>query len=147
MDGKTQPALEVAVTDTMELSHVRLRSSTYIGPINMHDLSVDVDQIISVLSQQYWVRCTSSRLKSCVLRESSKELDPYQLANGHDVSAILGIALRKIFGKRRESHTWASEIEAGLRLTFSREDLSQTKIFQIMKKWEFENKSYRIFPP
>jgi hypothetical protein len=80
-----------------------------------------------------------------VVIEAGKHHDHYQLANGHDVSAILGIALRKLLGNRRDIHTWSSEIEAGLRLAFDWKALITTNFYKSLNAWEMSNRPYRLF--
>jgi hypothetical protein len=113
--------------------------------INVDDLSVDFDTLASNLISRSSTTCTTIDLRRYVALEAAKALDPYQLANGHDVAAILGIALRKIIGRRRTIHTWATEVEMGLRLAFDWEALVDTALYQCLRRWESENKPYRIF--
>lgn len=70
--------------------------------------------------------------------------DPFQLTNGHDFNCALGVALRNELGSRREVHTWGSEIEAGLRLVYSKEEFRVSRIFLDIKSWEGMNSPYRI---
>jgi hypothetical protein len=75
----------------------------------------------------------------------SQKHDPYQLANGHDVAAVLGVALRKMLGNRKIPQSWASEIEAGLRLAFNWEAMASTALYRCLRTWESDNKPFRIF--
>jgi hypothetical protein len=109
------------------------------------DLSVDVHLLTSEIIGRSRTRCTVDQLKRLVAVETGANHDLYQVANGHDVAAILGIALRKLLGCRRTVHTWASEIEAGLRLAFDWEAMTNTEIFKCLRVWEADNKPYRIF--
>jgi hypothetical protein len=68
-----------------------------------------------------------------------------QLCCGHDVAAALGIALREMFGERRDVHTWASEIEGGLRVAFDREAFSSTSFCRSMRAWADSNQRFPIF--
>jgi hypothetical protein len=113
--------------------------------VSVDDLSTMTDELISELITRSSGRCTEAELKAYVAWEAAQMHDPYQLANGHDVAAILGVSLRKLIGSRRDVHTWASEIEAGLRLAFDWEKMTATQVFQFLTKWENNNKRYRIF--
>src|SRR5262249_26203670 len=109
------------------------------------DLSVLADALLAELISRSSTSCTVVLLKSIFTAEAAKGHDPYQIANGHDVAAILGIALRKLLSKRRVLHTWASEIEAGLRLAFDWEALLSTRFYKCLRAWEANNNPYRIF--
>jgi hypothetical protein len=113
--------------------------------INIDDLSTEIDVLVSKLIARSRTHCTEAKLKAFVTGESCKIHDPYQLVNGHDVAAILGIALRKLVGNRKEVQTWASEVESGLRLAFDWEKMTDTDVFRFLRNCESENKRYRVF--
>lgn len=113
--------------------------------VSEDDLSIDCDELISRVLQRSSGRCTEANLKAYVQRELLKQHDAYQLTNGHDAAAILGIALRKLIGHRRVPQTWGSEIEAGLRLAFDREKAEDTEIISDLKQWGANSVGYRIF--
>lgn len=113
--------------------------------VSEDDLSIACDELIVRVVQRSSTPCTERQLKDLVQNELAKQHDAYELTNGHDATAILGIALRKLIGRRRKAQTWGSEIEAGLRLAFDRNKLSDTKIFANLKKWEADHNRYRIF--
>jgi hypothetical protein len=112
--------------------------------IDVNNLSENINALIATLIERSRTNCTEAKLRMHVANEAAKLYDPYQLANGHDVAAVLGLALRKLIGTRRDVHTWASEIEAGLRLAFSWEEFTQTKMFGLLRAWESENKQYKL---
>ncbi len=113
--------------------------------VSLDDLSIDSEQLIGELIARSSTKCTATSLKTYIGTEAAKDYDPYQLANGHDVAAILGIALRKLLAKRKPAQTWASEIEAGLRLAFDWEAIVGTTLYADLREWEANNKPYRIF--
>jgi hypothetical protein len=113
--------------------------------VSEDDLSMDSDTLVAELISRSSTRCSIRDLKTYVANEAAKKPDPLQLANGHDVSAMLGIALRKLLANRRKVQTWASEIEAGLRLAFDWDAMTGTTLFKCLRDWEAKNKSYRIF--
>jgi Protein of unknown function (DUF4435) len=113
--------------------------------VNLDDLSIDSSTLVAELISRSSTRCTVSNLKIYIANEAARKHDPFQLANGHDVAAILGIALRKLLANRKTVQTWASEVEAGLRLAFDWEALAGTALYQGLRDWEANNKPYRIF--
>jgi hypothetical protein len=90
-------------------------------------------------------KCKKAELIGYMAAEGRRNHDLWQITNGHDVAALFGIALRKLIGTRRQVHTWASEIEAGLRLAFDWEALIGTKLYADLKNWEVNNSPHRIF--
>jgi hypothetical protein len=109
------------------------------------DLVVDADALIATLINRSRTVCTVDNLRTFIAAEVSRAHEPYQLVSGHDVSAVLGIALRKLLGQRREVQTWRREIEAGLRLAFDWEALEGTSVYSCLRAWERNNRPYRIF--
>jgi hypothetical protein len=131
----------VSERDGLRLYFKDLRHDQYIDL----DLAVDVHLLTSEIIRRSRTRCTVDQLKRLISVETGANHDLYQVANGHDVAAVLGIALRKLLGCRRAVHTWASEIEAGLRLAFDWKAATNTELFKCLRVWEANNKPYRIF--
>lgn len=112
---------------------------------NVEDLSIDHEALQMELISRSRTRCSLIQLKAYIAIEIAEKHEPYQMASGHDVATILGLALRKLIASRRDVHTWGSEIEAGLRLAFDWEALKTTAIYKNLKAWEANNHPYRIF--
>lgn len=111
-----------------------------------HDtLEINLESMAADLIVRSKTTCTEAQLKRLVAIESTKPHDLYQLARGHDVAALLGIALRKLLATRRTLQTWATEIEAGLRLAFGWDDLLGTNLYRCLASWESNNPNYKIF--
>jgi hypothetical protein len=70
-------------------------------------------------------------------------IDIRDLVCGHDLSAALGIALQSLIGSRPATHCVASELEAKLRIGFSREDFIQTSIYVAIQSWQQRNPPFR----
>ena len=87
--------------------------------------------------------CGAQQLKTwsgALIREASRRgLSKAFLCQGHDVAAMLGLALRSVLGRRTSSQTWGSEVETGLRLAFSRSEFEITNLYGTMKEWENRN--------
>jgi hypothetical protein len=108
-------------------------------------LVMDRDALIAAVVARSGSRCTQVTLTQYMAAEMSRNHDPHQLTSGHDAAAVLGIALRKILGDRRDVHTWATEVEAGLRLAFDWNALTGTGLYGCPQAWERDNAPYRIF--
>jgi hypothetical protein len=96
--------------------------------VRLDDLSVDTDALQAIVISRSNSPCTLTDLKRAVSIEMAKSHDSYQVVNGHDVAGVLGLAFRKLLAARRIAQTWASEIEAGLRLAFDWEALIETGV-------------------
>jgi hypothetical protein len=114
--------------------------------VNVNDLTMDANALLASVISRSRTQCTSAFIKKLVAVEAAKGHNLGQLVSGHDAAAVLGIALRKLLGNRRAPQTWASEIEAGLRLAFDWEAMKGTAIYACLRKWEQENNPYRIVP-
>jgi hypothetical protein len=131
----------VSERDNLRLYFKDMRHDQFIGV----DLTTDEGVLAQTLIDRSTTRCSADQLKRLIAIETRVDHDIYQIANGHDVSAVLGIALRKLLACRRTAQTWASEVEAGLRLAFDWEALTDTTLYRCLRDWESTNKKYRIF--
>jgi hypothetical protein len=132
----------VSERDGLRLYFKDLRHEDY---VSADDLSVDLNGLVAGIIDRSSTRCTVDQLLRLVAAEGTKNHDTLQLTNGHDVAAFLGIAFRKMLGKKRQQQTWASEIESGLRLALDWGAFVQTKMYDCVRHWEAQNKPYRIF--
>ena len=104
-----------------------------------------MQQLVGVLVAGAVHPCTILALNGYIALEQASNLDAGQLVNGHDVCAVLGIALRQLLGKRRDVHTWAREIEAGLRLAYDWNSFILSNLYGKLRDWEAKSAPYRLF--
>lgn len=67
-----------------------------------------------------------------------------QMNNGHDFSSALGKMLRSEIGCRKTPHTWGSEVETHIRLSFRDEDFLSLSVFRDIVEWENRNYPYKV---
>ena len=127
--------------DGLKLYFKDMRHDQFIGI----DLSTDESVLVRQIIDRSTTRCTVEQLERLIAIEAKANHNIYQVANGHDVAAVLGIALRNLLGCRQVAQTWAREIEAGLRLAFDWEALTNTDLYKCLRDWEQSNKKYKIF--
>jgi hypothetical protein len=132
----------VAQRDVLDLYFKDLKHEQF---VRIDDLYLESDSLFAEIISRSSTSCTVARLKARASNEAVLGHDIYQLTNGHDVAAILGISLRKLLASRRTAQTWASEIEAGMRLAFDWEAFASTGLYRCLKTWEVDNPPYRIF--
>ena len=71
------------------------------------------------------------------------EADPWYVARGHDMVAILRIGLRRTLGEIRPN-VGVKEIGKALRLAMTPGDLQATKLWADMRTWETANHPYMV---
>lgn len=71
--------------------------------------------------------------------------DLLQLCCGHDVSSIMGIALKHCIGSQNTSIANRENIEKMLRLSYDENYLKSTTLYKDQTKWKNKNVPYEIF--
>ncbi|MDR3564455.1 MAG: DUF4435 domain-containing protein [Negativicutes bacterium] len=113
--------------------------------IDKFTLEIDKMTLFSIVLSKSNVNYDVNILSRLVDLEESYNFDLLQLVNGHDATAVLGIALQEMVGRRREVHTWSREVESALRLAFDWESMTRTEIYEALKGWEVSSAPYIIF--
>jgi hypothetical protein len=83
-------------------------------------------------------------LKRLLVSGAAQNFDLEQLTNGHDLNAMLGLALQGRLGDRKPDQTFSAEVKIHLRLAFSDEDFVRTPLFLAILRWEDVNVPYVI---
>jgi hypothetical protein len=112
--------------------------------ISSTELTIDMEQLVMALIGRSNTTASVQDLKAYINVEKKNKHDLCQLVNGHDIATILGVALQKMIASRRIAQTWGSEIESGLRLAFDWESFTKTELFNCLRSWEDNNKTYRV---
>ena len=74
-------------------------------------------------------------IRSILEDELDNEHDPMDVCRGHDAVEILAIGLRRIFGGFNARSIRSGELAGALRLAFTFEDFSKTKLYEMTVKW------------
>jgi hypothetical protein len=131
-------------TRNLKLHFKSLRHQEF---LDLTSLKIDSEQLVAKLIARSRTACSEADLNTYMLREAQANHDPYQLANGHDVAAVLGLALRHLLADKKDPQTYASEVESGLRLAFDWEAMILTKLYDCLRSWEVNNQPFKIFRP
>jgi len=115
-----------------------LRYDQFVRP----DLTFDWKAFTSEIAGRPGAKCDAAQLEKQAVELGLKRYDETQLVNGHDVAAVLGVALRSLLGCRRVQQTWGSEVEAGLRLAFDHAAMSTTKLYAEIVNWQSARPEY-----
>ena len=70
-----------------------------------------------------------------------------ELCNGHDLVAILGIGLTRIWGSRKAADLHVERLESLLRVAYERRDFANTGLYSEMVAWQDNNPLFRICHP
>ena len=154
--GSTESIIAAIIEGLRPVSYARLLNKRGIIRYKLSDvelancfggLSVDVSKYVNEICSVRNITNAQKRekLNEDIVNALSREAhNPYQVTNGHDFNCALGIALRNELGSRRDIHTWTSEIELGIRLTYNRDEFRQSLVYRGVKAWEAKNPSYRV---
>jgi len=135
----------------VSIGHLRLYSSQeslnlqfkglkYNKCLDPATLSVDVDQLITE------VKNTTQRqdLDSATLRDGMREIerkghDAWELCNGHDLVAVLGLGLRGILGSRSARDVTSDVLGRYLRLAYENSAFGTIDTYRQIQDWESRN--------
>jgi hypothetical protein len=89
---------------------------------------------------------TATQIEQELVNAKALNHDPLKVARGHDVTAILAWAIRKLTKKERKDGAFVDSglIETHLRLTYTRESFKNTSLFKALKDWEGRNAPYTV---
>ena len=77
----------------------------------------------------------AKRIRTILEDELDNERDPLDVCRGHDAVEILVIGLRRTFGGFNARNIRSGELAGALRLAFTFEDFSRTKLYEMTKEW------------
>jgi hypothetical protein len=79
-----------------------------------------------------------------IAQELARGHSPWDLCQGHDVVAILGLALRRVLGTRLDSELRPARLEMELRLAFDSADFKASAIHALFSAWEARNPGFKV---
>ncbi len=108
-------------------------------------LTVDLPSMIrTVLNHSQKHDLKAEWLRDEVQALAVGDHDPWEIARGHDIVAILSIGLQRTFAARRQQTVSPEVLERDLRLAYDRADFLQTKLHRSVVGWEDRNRPYRV---
>ncbi len=126
----------------LEMDFKRLRLDQH---VDENTLELNGDSAFEEILVGSRAKCELSDLKKMNVHSIGICGDPWQLAHGHDVCELVGIALRRLVGGRKIPQTWGSEVEKGLRLAFDESAFKKTDIYSKLIVWEGSDARYQLF--
>jgi Protein of unknown function (DUF4435) len=113
--------------------------------VDRTNLSVNVSTMID---EVYNLSGRTCARKEGLIRDiaefKSLVYDIWRICSGHDLTAILGRALRSVFGNESAQSTKVNEIESKLRMAFGLVDFRATRMFRAIVDWERANAPYVV---
>jgi hypothetical protein len=104
--------------------------------VDTQDLSPDTDRLVEhICGRNQFTTCTRSEALQQIRSEKSQGHNIWQLVVGHDVSTILAISLRKLFGTHSNGDITGDLFESSLRLAYSLHEFRQTRLYADVIQW------------
>jgi hypothetical protein len=82
--------------------------------------------------------------KDKVLELMSDDHDLWQVCRGHDLTEILCIGLKEVFGAYNSHFLRRGSMEGALRMTYEREYFFTTELYRMVLDWERDNNDYTV---
>lgn len=70
--------------------------------------------------------------------------DLWQVCNGHDLTAVLSIGLRRAIGSQPPAVVGVEEIGRALRLACEAVDFTVSALYRAMRAWEQRNRPFQV---
>lgn len=141
------------------LGALRLHSHRYAWSLRFEDLDYSefVNPMTMELSIQDLAGAIRSRfggggcsppaaedLEKAVSRTTLEKPDKWQLCCGHDLTALLGLGLRKSWGTRQPHEVKVELLEKSLRLAFEAQYFARTRLRERIGLWEAATPPFRV---
>lgn len=86
--------------------------------------------------------------KKCILKVlnelDKKDYDLWHICSGHDLTKILIIGLRFIFGNKNGKNINLKLLEITMRLSYATNHFQTTRLYNSIKEWEKNNNNYAV---
>jgi hypothetical protein len=115
--------------------------------INKRDLTLKIDHMITIVMRESSnVDLDPEEIKKNIESFDCSNINLLDFCHGHDMTKILYIGLKNIFGNQQAKRLDLSLLEITLRNNYDFSEFSKTKLFESLKTWEEKNskKSFLI---
>lgn len=145
-NGGMKTIIDSIITELKPLSSLRYANEKKKLEYSLSDIeiesffdghTIDVDAMIDAVSfGKFDTHECRSALKGHIVQYVDAELELWQLTNGHDLAAALGIALRARIGNRTEFQTQKKQMEADFRSAFDWPHLHASGLAAKISSWQ-----------
>ncbi|MEM8641816.1 MAG: DUF4435 domain-containing protein [Cyanobacteria bacterium P01_G01_bin.54] len=112
--------------------------------INKDNLAIDITKLIKTITDRSERQDLASQLQRSIQELESQPMNIWQICCGHDLTAILGFALQKLWGTHNTQAVSPDILERELRLAYEKDDFKSTHMFDAIKVWEQDHPPYRM---
>lgn len=114
--------------------------------VDTQTLSPDTTRLVEhICGRNPFATCTRSDALKQIQIEQSHGHDIWQLVVGHDVSTILAISLRKLFGTYNNGEITDELFESALRLAYTLDEFRKTPLYVDVAQWCQSNNVPPVF--
>ena len=125
--------------------NLKFEGCNYSAFIDKDTLSVCVPEMAQeIINKTRNHSITVQSLLSYLEYDLDHSVDAWDAVCGHDVTEVLSLSLRKLFGSCNANDVTARSLERSLRLAYERTHFMESRLFQRLKDWEANNPPYRI---
>jgi len=115
------------------------------GFINKRTLEADIDKLIrQVKANTQGCTVNVGAMKVKIANLSATGCDLWQVCSGHDMTAILTIGLRSLFGNTRGKVLNANMVGGLLRISYDNSHFCCTQLCASISNWEKANQTYKV---
>ena len=86
-----------------------------------------------------------SQITKLLKQSKKRQCEARQVCCGHDMTAIMAIALQQAIGKRKASIATAENVEKWLRMSYDLREFKSTRLYSKTREWESVNTPYKVF--
>ena len=124
---------------------LKFKGLNFDGFLNKQTLEVDIDKLIKQVEANT-PGCTINSGGTKVKIENLKTMgyDLWQVCSGHDMTEILAIGLRSLFGNTRAATVSTEVVDGILRISYEHSCFRCTQLYASIESWEKTNQAYKI---
>lgn len=115
--------------------------------VNDKILAISPDKLMAEIQTRSGKGALPADIASRQEALASRKEDSWHICCGHDLVMLLGMGLRRVWGKNNDAEVSRERVEQSLRLAYRRDDFEATRLYAQLRAWEATHAPYRIFPP
>lgn len=125
---------------------LKFRGLDYATLVSRTSLAIDERLLATQVVKLTGISGMSRSQITKLLKQSKKRhCEARQACCGHDMTAIMAIALQHAIGTRKASIATAENVEKWLRMSYDLREFKSTGLYSKTKAWEAGNTPYKVF--
>ncbi|MGB7606132.1 MAG: DUF4435 domain-containing protein [Lutisporaceae bacterium] len=116
--------------------------------VDLKSLEINIDKLINTVidSSKLASNLESDIVKKEIKKLQDKKCDLLHVCCGHDLTELLSIGFREIFGAFNAKNLFSGGVAGSLRLAYVLSYFESTTLYKQLFEWQSKNVVYRIFP-